>query len=98
MSLTTFRLFAAWRPALAQFLRGFTPVETEPPAYPFAPLDVAQLHRLTVSGKAGSLDDQTWRDLLLDPNAGIQKKEERVAQWLARQRHEEICDWESQIG
>jgi hypothetical protein len=28
----------------------------------------------------------------------IQRKAERVAQWLARQRNGEICDWESQIG
>src|SRR5690242_12853464 len=69
MSLTIFRFFAAWRPALSQFWRGFTPVETEPPPYPFAPTDVARLHRLTPPGDgsaSGSLDDQTWRDLLLD--------------------------------
>jgi hypothetical protein len=72
MSLNTLRLFAAWRPAVAQFVtqfrRGFAAIETEPPAYPFAPTDVAQLHRLTVpaDAAAGSLDDQTWRDLLLD--------------------------------
>jgi hypothetical protein len=66
MSLNTLRFFTAWRPALTQFLRGFTPVEVEPPRYPFAPTDVAQLHRLTASGDEGALDDQTWRDLLLE--------------------------------
>jgi DNA mismatch repair ATPase MutS len=31
-------------------------------------------------------------------SAEIQRKAERVAAWLARQRHGEIYDWESQIG
>src|SRR4051812_7158930 len=66
MSLTVFRLFAAWRPALSQFMRGFVPIDTEPPAYSFAPTDIAQLHRLTAPDQAAALDDQTWRDLLLD--------------------------------
>lgn len=35
-----------------------------PADYPFAPSDVAQLHR--VAGHGAGLDDQTWRDLLLD--------------------------------
>jgi hypothetical protein len=66
MSLTVFRLLAAWRPSLSQFVRGFAPDAAEPAAYPFAPTDVAQLHRLTAPDRAGALDDQTWRDLLLD--------------------------------
>lgn len=66
MSLTIFRLFAAWRPALSQFVAGFAPPDTEPPAYPFAPLDVARLHDLTVSDPLDTIDGQTWRDLLLD--------------------------------
>jgi hypothetical protein len=56
MSLSIPRSFAAW----------LTPAEPEPPAYPFAPTDVAQLHRLTAAGDAASLDDPTWRDLLLE--------------------------------
>jgi len=56
MSLINFRSLAAW----------LTPAESEPPAYPFAPTDVAQLHRLTAAGDGASLDDPTWRDLLLE--------------------------------
>ena len=70
MSLIVFRLFAAWRPALSQFVRGVVPIDTGPPAHPFAPSDVAQLHRLTAqdggNAQADALDDQTWRDLLID--------------------------------
>jgi hypothetical protein len=70
MSLTLFRLFAGWRPALSQAVsrcvRGLAPAEAEPPAYPFAPTDVAELYRLTAAGHGDALDDQTWRDLLLD--------------------------------
>jgi hypothetical protein len=35
--------------------------------YPFAPSDVAQLHRLGTQDPADALDEQTWRDLLLAP-------------------------------
>jgi hypothetical protein len=41
----------------------------EPPDYPFAPTDIAQLQRHTAPPAgyaADALDDQTWRDLLLD--------------------------------
>jgi hypothetical protein len=66
MKLTLSHLTGSWLPAAVAFLRGFTPRETEPPAYPFAPLDVAQLQRLTASDPDGALDNQTWRDLLLE--------------------------------
>ena len=56
MSLINLQSLAAW----------LTPAELEPPAYPFAPTDVAQLHRLTEPGDGASLDDPTWRDLLLE--------------------------------
>ncbi len=56
MSLSILRSLAAW----------LTPAELEPPAYPFAPTDVAQLQRLTAPGDAAALDDPTWRDLLLE--------------------------------
>jgi hypothetical protein len=56
MSLINFRSLAAW----------LTPAESEPPTYPFAPTDVAQLHRLTAAGDGASLDAPTWRDLLLE--------------------------------
>lgn len=44
--------------------------EPEPIDYPFAPSDVAQLHRVTQAGGAPSLDDQTWNDLLLERYLG----------------------------
>jgi hypothetical protein len=66
MSLTVFRLASSWRPALAQLLQRLVPRAAEPLDYPFAPTDVAQLHRLAPSGEDAGLDDQTWRDLLLD--------------------------------
>jgi hypothetical protein len=56
MSLLNFRSLAAW----------LMPAELEPPRYPFAPTDVAQLHRFTAPGDGTSLDDPTWRDLLLE--------------------------------
>lgn len=65
MSPNPFLSLSAWRPMLTQFLSGLAPVETEPPAYPFAPTDVARLHRLTAADDA-AIDDQTWRDLLID--------------------------------
>jgi hypothetical protein len=66
MSQFMFGSLAAWRPAFSQFVRGFVPAETEPPAYPFAPADVARLHDLTAPDPDAALDGQTWRDLLLD--------------------------------
>jgi len=64
MSFTVLRLFALWRPWLARLT---TPGEGPVPHdYPFAPTDVAQLQRLTPHDPASVLDDQTWRDLLLD--------------------------------
>jgi hypothetical protein len=71
MSFTVFRLFDGWRPLLARFSRQLrallTPGEgPEPHDYPFAPTDVAQLQRLTAHDRPDALDDQSWRDLLLD--------------------------------
>ena len=70
MSFTVFRLFASLRPLLGRLSLPAAlerePLEREPVDYPFAPTDVAQLHRLTPHAPADALDDQTWRDLLLD--------------------------------
>jgi hypothetical protein len=66
MSLTMFRLAGSWRPLLARLTALMTPAEAAPPDYPFAPTDVAQLQRLTPHDAAATLDDPTWRDLLLD--------------------------------
>lgn len=54
--MMNFRALAAW----------LMPAELEPPAYPFAPTDVAQLYRLTAPGDGTGLDNPTWRDLLLE--------------------------------
>jgi MutS domain V len=51
---------------LTQCLRRFAATEAEPPAYPFAPTDIARLHRLTTPDDGAAIDDHTWRDLLLD--------------------------------
>jgi hypothetical protein len=69
MNLSLSSLFGTLLPAVAPFLRGLAPRETEPPAYPFAPTDIAQLQRFTGTAAPATpdaLDDQTWRDLLLD--------------------------------
>jgi len=66
MSFTLFRLIAPLRPLLGRLGTLLTPPESEPRDYPFAPTDVAQLHRLTAGDAADQLDDSTWRDLLLD--------------------------------
>jgi hypothetical protein len=41
--------------------------DPEPVDYPFAPSDVAHLHRLTAPAGEVALDDPTWSGLLLDP-------------------------------
>jgi hypothetical protein len=66
MRFTVFGLAGSWRLALTQWLRHLAPHAAEPLDYPFAPTDVAQLHRLAPSAKEPGLDEQTWRDLLLD--------------------------------
>lgn len=53
---------SVWK-LLCQF---FQPGEREVTDFPFAASDVAQLHRLTADPARASLDDATWRDLLLD--------------------------------
>lgn len=40
--------------------------DREPSDYPFPPSDVAQLHRLCSDPSAASIDDATWKDLMLD--------------------------------
>lgn len=40
--------------------------DREPSDYPFAPSDVAQLHRLCSDPDAASIDDASWKDLMLD--------------------------------
>jgi hypothetical protein len=57
---------------LTQCRSVFRVAEPEPRDYPFAPSDIAQLHRLhhaaviDTGSKASSLDAQTWTGLLLD--------------------------------
>lgn len=52
--------------ALAQLRAAFASREDVLPEYPFVASDVAQLHRVTAGPDTASLDEQTWRDLLLD--------------------------------
>lgn len=40
--------------------------DSEPSDYPFASSDVAQLHRLCSDPAAASIDDASWKDLMLD--------------------------------
>jgi hypothetical protein len=67
MSLTIFRLLGP----LAALVRLPLAAEAAPPDHPFAPTDVAQLHRLSVSDTLDTLDDQTWRDLLLERYSAV---------------------------
>ncbi|PWF55410.1 MutS-related protein [Massilia glaciei] len=53
--------------ASLQELRTLLLPDPEPLDYPFAPDDVAQLHRLHADPGAAALDDTTWKDLLLGP-------------------------------
>ena len=41
--------------------------DREPADYPFVASDVAQMHRLCSDPAGASLDDATWKDLLLEP-------------------------------
>ena len=50
----------AWLAPLAQ------PAEAEPLDYPFAPSDVPRLHDVGTQAPGDDLDDQTWRDLLVE--------------------------------
>lgn len=53
------------RTRAASIVRGLLDVPDHAPSdYPFAPSDIAALHRLTLAGGA-ELDDQTWQDLML---------------------------------
>lgn len=60
------RLSAALRQGWSLFRSAFALPQAEPADYPFAPSDVAQLHRITGQDTGPPLDDQTWSDLLLD--------------------------------
>lgn len=71
MSLTIFR-------RLGRFARLQLPAEAAPQDYPFAPADVAQLHRLTPDEAADALDDQTWRDLLLERYSEVLARETSI--------------------
>jgi hypothetical protein len=58
----------AFLAALVVQLRGFVRVaDSEPVDYPFAASDIAQLQRIMHDPAASSVDQQTWRGLLLDP-------------------------------
>ena len=59
------RLAVLWRLALGQGRSLLTLAEREPADFPFVQSDLAQLHRLRSDPAAASLDDTTWKDLML---------------------------------
>lgn len=67
MSSTIARLIGGLRGLPAHLRALFAFADREPADYPFAPSDVAQLHRVTAHEGQPALDDQTWSDLLLEP-------------------------------
>lgn len=54
-----------WSLAAKELRYWARPSEREVTDYPFADSDVAQLHRLAADPEKASIDDATWRDLLL---------------------------------
>ncbi|QJD99710.1 hypothetical protein HH212_06430 [Massilia forsythiae] len=70
MSSTVFRLLGAWRPVLSRLAGWLKPAEPEPQDVPFSEADIARLYGLGAQDADG-LDDQTWRDLLLDRYGAI---------------------------
>jgi hypothetical protein len=65
MSIFRSRLFSDIRHGLAHLLALLSPREDEPPAHKFNRDEIARLYELT-GESAGTLDDQSWSDLLLD--------------------------------
>lgn len=75
MSIMKSTLVAAWQFVLLQ-LRSLSIIpECEPSDFPFAESDIAQLHRLRSDPGAASLDDATWKDLMLDTYHATLSKE-----------------------
>lgn len=65
MSLFVSKLSAKWTLVAAQ-LRALSIIpDREPADFPFVASDVAQMHRLCSDPAGGSIDDATWKDLLL---------------------------------
>jgi hypothetical protein len=71
MSAFVSRCAALWARGAAQLRALAMLPEREPADYPFVPSDVAQLHRLCSDRAAASLDDATWKDLLLADYAAL---------------------------
>jgi hypothetical protein len=59
-------LLRATRPLVDRLTRLFKPAEPVPQDYPFAPTDLARLLQVSGIDRADTLDDPTWRDLLLE--------------------------------
>lgn len=65
MSAFVSKLSAKWTLVVTQ-LRALSIIpDREPADFPFVPSDVAQMHRLCSDSAGASIDDATWKDLLL---------------------------------
>ncbi len=61
------KLSILWKLAVAEVRTMLMLPEREPGDYPFVASDIAQLHRLRGDPAAASIDDATWKDMLLEP-------------------------------
>jgi hypothetical protein len=61
------KLFSVFALARVQLRALFQVAEADPPDYPFAASDVAQLHLITADPACASIDGQTWNELLVAP-------------------------------
>ncbi len=66
MSAFVSKLSALWTHAVNQCRTLLMIPDREPADFPFVASDVAQLHRLCSDPAGASLDDTTWKDLLLE--------------------------------
>ncbi|MDB5909204.1 MAG: hypothetical protein JWP34_3318 [Massilia sp.] len=66
MSTLVSKLSVFWALFVCQFRTLFSTPDREPADFPFATSDVAQWYRLRCDPQAASIDDATWKDLLLD--------------------------------
>ena len=65
MSAFVSKLSAKWTLVVTQLRALSIIADREPADFPFVPSDVAQMHRLCSDPDGASIDDTTWKDLLL---------------------------------
>ena len=75
MSAFVVKLRSAWTLLVAELRSVLTLPEQEVNDFPFAVSDVAQLHRLRADPAAASIDDATWKDMLVAPYCAELSKE-----------------------